>query len=107
MSSDEDSKAEAAGPKPEADQQAMPNVTEMMDKAAEADYVARSSTTSGFSGGPMGPAKQPEEDKRREREKFELDNPKQNKWASGAFKRGVALQVSICREREVLGWWTA
>lgn len=70
----------------------MPSVTEMMDKAAEADFVARASaSTSGA--GTMGPAMQPEEDKRREKEEFKLSQPKENKWASGAFKRGVVLQV--------------
>lgn len=107
MAGDDDSKPEEAGPKPEAEQPTMPNVTEMMDKAAENDYVSRSSTTQGTSG-MMGPAKQPEEDKRKEREKFDLENPKTNKWASGAFKRGVALQASTSHvefgERSVLLW---
>lgn len=67
--------------------------SELMDDAAEADFVARASTPRTM-GPAMGPAKQPEEDKRKQREKsFELKKPEENKWASGAFKRGVALQV--------------
>lgn len=67
-----------------------PRVEEMMEAAKETDYVARAQ-----SGAPdlMGPAMQPKEDKKKEREAFELDKPKTNKWASGAFQRGVALQV--------------
>eukprot|EP00903_Cladosiphon_okamuranus_P014168 g13167.t1 len=69
--------------------------SELMNDAAEADFVARASTAPTV-GPAMGPAKQPEEDKRKEREKrFELNKRKENKWASGAFKRGVALQAVV------------
>lgn len=91
--SDEEPTA-SAGPAPEgeaaaADAAEMPNVADLMGKAQEADYVARASTSS-----PMGPAMQPEEDKKKEKEEFELNKPPaENKWASGAFKRGLALQV--------------
>lgn len=69
---------------------ATPRVEEMMEAAKETDYVARAQ-----SGAPdlMGPAMQPAEDKKKELEALELDKPKTNKWASGAFQRGVALQV--------------
>lgn len=72
----------------------VPTVTEMMESAKEADFVARAKASS-----TMGPAMQPEEEKRKEKEDFELSKPKDNKWASGAFKRGLALQV---RYREMI-----
>eukprot|EP00752_Nemacystus_decipiens_P005849 g5283.t1 len=81
----------AAGPAPEPDTK---SPSELMDAAAEADFVARASAAPAM-GPAMGPAKQPEEDKRKEREAFELSKPKENKWASGAFKRGVALQAVV------------
>ena len=66
------------------DEPPLPSVTDTMGNA----NVQGSS--------PMGPTMQPKEDKLREKmekEKLEMMEPKQNKWASGAFKRGVALQV--------------
>lgn len=72
-----------------ADAGEMPNVADLMGKAQEADYVARAKTSN-----VMGPAMQPEEEKKKEKEAFEMAKPKEeNKWASGAFKRGLALQV--------------
>lgn len=53
--------------------------------SSSSDTMPRVSTPSA----PMGPTLQPEEDKLREK----AMEPKENKWASGAFKRGVALQV--------------
>lgn len=92
MSGDDESKPAVAGPMPETEQK-VPSVTEMMDKAAEDDFVARASASSS-SGGVMGPSKPPEEYKRKERESFELNKkPETNQWASGAFKRGLVLQV--------------
>lgn len=92
MSGDDEA---AAGPMPEAEAAEKPTTkspSELMEDAAEADFVARASTAP-VMGPAMGPAKQPEEDKRKQRESFELKKPKENKWASGAFKRGLALQV--------------
>ncbi|CAN0218569.1 unnamed protein product [Ascophyllum nodosum] len=68
------------------DEPPLPSVTDTMGNA----NVQGSS--------PMGPTMQPKEDKLREKmekEKLEMMEPKQNKWASGAFKRGVALQVAV------------
>ncbi|CAB1111603.1 unnamed protein product [Ectocarpus sp. CCAP 1310/34] len=94
MTGDDESKPAVAGPMPEMEQK-VPSVTEMMDKAAEADFVARASASSS-SGGVMGPSKPPEEYKRKEREAFELNKkPETNRWASGAFKRGLALQAVV------------
>ena len=93
---DEEEPAASAGPAPEeeaaaADAAEMPNVADLMGKAQEADYVARANTSN-----VMGPAMQPEEEKKKEKEAFEMAKPKEeNKWASGAFKRGLALQVCI------------
>lgn len=91
----EEEPAASAGPAPEeeeaaaADAAEMPNVADLMDKAQEADYVARAKTSN-----VMGPAMQPEEEKKKEKEALEMAKPKEeNKWASGAFKRGLALQV--------------
>lgn len=92
----EEEPAASAEPAPEeeaaaADAAEMPNVADLMEKAQEADYVARATTSN-----VMGPAMQPAEDKKKEKEAFELTKPaEQNKWASGAFKRGVALQVYV------------
>lgn len=71
--------------------------SELMDAAGEADFVARASSSSSSSGGMMGPAVQPAEEIRQEKEEqkaFEMES-QQNAWASGAFKRGVALQVGV------------
>lgn len=96
MSGEEKESAAAAGPMPEAEGAATKSPSELMDAAAEADFVARASAAPTTMGPAMGPAKQPEEDKRKQRESFELNKPKEeNKWASGAFKRGVALQVCV------------
>lgn len=92
----EEEPAASAGPAPEgeaaaADAGEMPNVADLMGKAQEADYVARAKTSN-----VMGPAMQPEEEKKKEKEAFEMAKPKEeNKWASGAFKRGLALQVRV------------
>lgn len=66
----------------------IPSVNDMMDKAKEADAVARAQSSQ-----VAGPMMQSPEEKKKEVEAFELDKPKENKWASGAFKRGLALQV--------------
>lgn len=94
----EEEATEEAGPAPEgeaaapeADAGEMPNVADLMEKAQEADYVARATTSN-----VMGPAMQPPEEKKKEKEDFELSKPEENKWASGAFKRGLALQVQTC-----------
>lgn len=42
---------------------------------------------------PVGPAVQSPEEKKQEQEAMKMSQPKENKWASGAFKRGVVLQV--------------
>lgn len=43
---------------------------------------------------PVGPAVQSPEEKKKEEEAMRMaEPPKENKWASGAFKRGVVLQV--------------
>ena len=93
MSGEDEAAGPSAGPMPEPEKAATKSPSELMDDAAEANFVARASTAPAM-GPAMGPAKQPEEDKRKQRESFELNKPKEeNKWASGAFKRGVALQV--------------
>lgn len=90
----EEEAVEPAGPAPEGEAAGeMPNVADLMEKAQEADYVARATTSN-----VMGPAMQPAEEKKKEKEEFELSKPKEeNKWASGAFKRGLVLQVR-CRK---------
>ena len=95
MAGDNDEAAAAAGPMPEP---AAKSPSELMEAAQEADYVARASAADTSSGpAVMGPAKPDEAYKRKERESFELNKPKDNKWASGAFKRGLALQVCFHR----------
>lgn len=95
MSGDDEAAGPAAGPMPEQEEKpATRSPSELMDDAAEADFVARASTAPATGPAIVGPAKQPEEDKRKQREKsFELKPPESNKWASGAFKRGLVLQV--------------
>lgn len=86
----------------EPEKKATKSPSELMDEAAEADFVARASTTPEAGPSMVGPAKQPEADKRKQREEsFELSKPENNKWASGAFKRGVALQVHYSRQSRV------
>lgn len=64
---------------------------ERAERAAEA---AAAATVAAASAGPAGPALQPAEDRKREEEEMRAAKPpEENKWASGAFKRGVALQV--------------
>lgn len=69
------------------------------DRVENGEAVSSSSNTMpsvSTPSAPMGPTLQPEEDKLREKmekERLERMEPKENKWASGAFKRGVALQV--------------
>lgn len=87
MSEGEEEEGEEVVPTPEG---ATPKVEDMMDAAKETDYVARAKSAAP---GMMGPAMQPEEEKKKEKEAFELEKPKTNQWASGAFQRGVALQV--------------
>lgn len=97
MSSGDEESKEAVGPMPEpgpAAGAAAKSPSELMDAAAETNFVTRASSSSG---GVMGPAMQPEEEKQKEREvkkAFEMEK-QENAWASGAFKRGLALQVCI------------
>lgn len=75
--------AEAAGP-------VVPSVNDMMENAKEADFLARAQASS-----VVGPAMQPEEERKEEMLKAKELEPKTNPWASGAFKRGLALQVCV------------
>lgn len=66
---------------------------EAVVSSSSSDTIPSVSTPSA----PMGPTLQPEEDKLREKtekKQLEMMKPKENKWASGAFRRGVALQVN-------------
>lgn len=58
----------------------------MAEEVGEASEVAQSPQT-------FGPTVQPAEDKKMEEEMRKMSQKPDNKWASGAFKRGVALQV--------------